>query len=58
MSEMHLKAITVKDLADSLAEAIKVVGEDAKWWGWDDGSVILESKDRTTTVFIESAHYD
>lgn len=37
-------AKTLKELQEKINLAIELLGEDAGWFGWDDGSIIMESK--------------
>lgn len=43
-------------LVSELIEALKSLDPNATWFGFDDGSLIIESDNKT--IIIESGYYD
>lgn len=39
---MLIKAKTIGELKAVLETMIAIHGSDAKWWGWDDGSIVIQ----------------
>ena len=50
------KAKNLSELEDKVKEAIHKFGPEAKWWGWDDGSIIIDSVEEQ--AYIESGVYE
>lgn len=48
------KAPTLKNLRDRIDEAIKIVGEDAPWNGWDQGDIHIYNDEDEIELVIES----
>lgn len=49
-------AHTLEELAVLVAKAIEKFGKDSRWYGWDDGAIVIQ-KNGQDVAFIESTIY-
>lgn len=51
-----MEARTLMELKAAIEAMIQVHGETARWWGWDDGSLIIQGKKNDDK--IDSCYYE